>query len=76
MLKLLFDFLAFKNDIGYWKRRKTTVGLSTKTILWRCFSQIVIFLYLLEEKSSVLIIVPSGIGVVIEVRNLISQCYS
>jgi len=64
---LLFDFLAFKNDIRYWKHRKTTVGLSTRTILWRCFSQIVIFLYLLEEKSSLLIIIPGGIGVLIEI---------
>jgi len=27
---ILFDFLAFKNDISYWKKRKTMVGLSTR----------------------------------------------
>lgn len=28
--QLLFDFLAFKNDISYWRERKTMVGLSTR----------------------------------------------
>ena len=28
--QLLFDFLAFKNDISYWKKRDTMVGLSTR----------------------------------------------
>ncbi|GFO30988.1 cleft lip and palate transmembrane protein 1-like protein [Plakobranchus ocellatus] len=27
---LLFDFLAFKNDISYWKKRKNMVGLSSR----------------------------------------------
>jgi len=30
-LQLLFDFLAFKNDISYWRKRDSMVGLSTKT---------------------------------------------
>ena len=29
-LQLLFDFLAFKNDISFWKEHKTMVGLSTR----------------------------------------------
>ena len=28
--QLLFDFLAFKNDISYWKKRKNMVGLSSR----------------------------------------------
>ncbi|XP_021962765.1 cleft lip and palate transmembrane protein 1-like protein [Folsomia candida] len=65
-MHLLFDFLAFKNDVIYWKQRKTTAGLSFRTIIWRCFSQTVVFLYLLEEKSSMLVILPAAIGSVIE----------
>lgn len=30
-LQLLFDFLAFKNDISYWRNRNSMVGLSTRT---------------------------------------------
>ena len=28
--QLLFDFLAFKNDISFWRQRKTMVGLSSR----------------------------------------------
>lgn len=36
-LQLLFDFLAFKNDISFWRHRKTMVGLSTRTS--KCYMQ-------------------------------------
>lgn len=34
--------------------------------MWRFFSEIVIFLYLVDQNSSLLIIVPAGIGVLVE----------
>lgn len=63
---LLFDFLAFKNDINFWKNRKNTVGLSTRVIIWRCVSQIIIFLYLCEHKTSYIVLGPAGVGMFIE----------
>ena len=63
---LLFDFLAFKNDISFWKNRKNTAGLSTRVIIWRCFSQIIIFLYLCEHKTSYIVLGPAGVGMFIE----------
>ena len=66
VLHLIFDFLAFKNDINFWRKRDTVVGLSSRTILWRAFSQIIVFLYLMEEKSSLLISIPAGIACFIE----------
>eukprot|EP00057_Strongylocentrotus_purpuratus_P020854 XP_011675328.1 PREDICTED: cleft lip and palate transmembrane protein 1-like protein isoform X2 [Strongylocentrotus purpuratus] len=64
---LLFDFLAFKNDIAYWKARNSMVGLSIRTVTWRCVSQIIVFFYLLDQNTSLLITVPCGIGALIEV---------
>uniref|UniRef100_A0A0N5AYZ6 Lipid scramblase CLPTM1L n=1 Tax=Syphacia muris TaxID=451379 RepID=A0A0N5AYZ6_9BILA len=63
---ILLDCLAFKNDIMFWKGKTNMNGLSSRTIAWRCFSQIVIFLYLLDEESSLLVVVPIGIGCIIE----------
>ncbi|XP_015365512.1 PREDICTED: cleft lip and palate transmembrane protein 1-like protein isoform X2 [Diuraphis noxia] len=64
---ILFDFLAFKNDISFWRSRKSMAGLSSRLVVWRAFSQTVVLLYLFEEKASMLIIVPSAISSVIEI---------
>lgn len=65
--QMLFDFLAFKNDIYFWRDRDNMVGLSSRTLLWRAFSQFVIFLYLVDENTSLLVVIPAAVGTLIEV---------
>merc|ERR1711872_600860 len=65
-IHLLFDFLAFKSDINFWRGKKSMEGLSRKTILWRAFSQTVIFFHLMDEETSLLVLIPAGVGALIE----------
>ena len=39
LLHSVFDMLAFKNDIGFWKNKKNVEGLSVRTILINCVCQ-------------------------------------
>lgn len=65
-IHMLFDFLSFKNDVAFWRKKQSYEGLSSRTTMWRAFSQIVIFFYLLDENTSYLVLVPVGLGTLIE----------
>ena len=66
ILHSLFDFLAFKNDIQFWRKKKNMAGLSVHSLGVNCFFQTVIFLYLMDNDTSWMILISSGVGVVIE----------
>jgi hypothetical protein len=75
ILHTIFDFLAFKNDITYWRERKSTAGLSVRTIFLNTFCQIVIFLYLLDNDTTWLIVISSGVGIAIEFWKIKQACH-
>lgn len=69
-IHLLFDFLAIKNDVRFWRKKSNLIGLSKWTVMWRAFSQTVIFLYLCDEGSSLLVLIPTGVSTIIELWKL------
>ena len=62
-----FAFLAFKNDIGFWKKKSNLEGLSVRT-QWSSFvCQLIIFLNLADTgQASTIILCEMGVSVVIE----------
>ena len=62
----VFDVLAFKNDIGFWRQNKSMEGLSARTITFNAGCQAVIFMYLLDNDTSWMVLLSSGLGLIIE----------
>jgi len=63
----IFDFLAFSNDVKFWKERKDMVGLSFRSLIMNIFTQTVVFLYLLDNETSWMVIISNAVGLVIEI---------
>eukprot|EP00210_Caulerpa_lentillifera_P000896 g867.t1 len=66
MLHSVFDFLAFKNDIGFWKNNQSMEGLSARSIIINAACQVIVFLYLLDNDTSFVVLLSTGVGVLIE----------
>lgn len=66
LLHTVFDFLAFKNDITFWKNKKSVEGISVRTMFINFVCQIIIFLYLMDNDTSWVILISAGIGLAIE----------
>lgn len=62
----IFEFLAFKNDIQFWKDRKSLEGLSVRSVFFNLFQSVVVLLYVLDNDTSTLIKFSIGIGLLIE----------
>ncbi|RHY30983.1 hypothetical protein DYB32_005251 [Aphanomyces invadans] len=67
MLHILFDWLAFKSDIAFWQQNVSLVGISIWSMVSSLISQFIVFLYLIEQETTLLILVPSGISIVIQI---------
>ncbi|KAF2268982.1 cleft lip and palate transmembrane 1 [Lojkania enalia] len=65
---MIFEMLAFKNDVAHWRKKKDNVGTSVRTILANVVMQTIIFLYLMDnnENTSWMILFGQGMGIAIE----------
>ncbi|KAL1511182.1 hypothetical protein AB1Y20_005997 [Prymnesium parvum] len=64
---LLFDVLAFKNDVAFWRSVDTMEGLSSRTLVLNQIMELVILLYLREQDSSWLVQISSFFTLVLGV---------
>lgn len=69
LLHTLFEMLAFKNDIAFWKQKQNSAGISVRTLIVNIFFQIVTFLYLLDnnQETSWMVIISQGFGLLLEI---------
>lgn len=66
LLHTIFDVLAFKNDIQFWNKNKSMEGLSAKSVVVSFICQLIVFLYLLDNETSWMILASAGVGCCIE----------
>jgi len=66
ILHLLFEMLAFQSDIAFWQANKSLAGLSIQSLLIDWVSQTIIFLYLLESDTSLLVLVPAFLALILQ----------
>ena len=59
-IHILFDALAIKNDVSFWAAAKTLRGISVRSLSISFVSNVVITLYLWEEGSSMLVLIPQA----------------
>jgi hypothetical protein len=63
----LLDVLAFKNEIQFWRNRKSLEGQSVRTIYINLVCNVIVLLYILDhEETSWIIIINCILGVAIE----------
>lgn len=66
LLHLLFECLAFQSDISFWQSNKSLAGLSARTVVTDLISQLIVFLFLMDSDTSLLVTIPAGFGLLVQ----------
>jgi hypothetical protein len=67
LLHLIFELLSFQSDIEFWRNNKSLAGLSVRAVCTDLFSQVVVFLFLVDSDTSLLVTIPSFIAILIQI---------
>ncbi|KAL7032356.1 hypothetical protein ACKWTF_007296 [Chironomus riparius] len=67
ILHTIFELLAFKNDIQFWRERKSLEGLSVRSVFFTVFQSLIVLLYVLDNETNFMIKMSCFIGLGIEV---------
>lgn len=66
ILHSVFELLAFKNDIQFWKERKSLEGLSVRSVFFNVFQSLIVLLYVLDNETNFMIRISCFVGLAIE----------
>ncbi|TPP58064.1 Cleft lip and palate associated transmembrane protein 1 [Fasciola gigantica] len=67
ILHSVFELLAFKNDIQFWNSRESLEGLSVRSVFFNVFQSLIVFLYVLDNNTNMLITISVLLGLGIEI---------
>ena len=59
-LHLSFDLLAFRSELSFWQSLRSGKGISFNSLLLQLLISAIVFLYLLNEETTVLVLFPAG----------------
>ncbi|CAH8666470.1 unnamed protein product [Schistosoma bovis] len=63
----VFELLAFKNDIQFWKTRESLEGLSVRSVFFNVFQSFIVVLYVLDNDTNFVIKLSVVFGLLIEI---------
>ncbi|KAK6181369.1 hypothetical protein SNE40_009235 [Patella caerulea] len=67
ILHSVFEFLAFKNDIQFWKSRKSLEGLSVRSVFFNVFQSLIVLLYVMDNETNTVVRISIFVGLGIEI---------
>merc|ERR1712029_345234 len=63
----IFEFLAFKNDIQFWNKKKGVEGLSVRSVFFNVFQNLIVVLYVFDNDTNTVISISTIVGLGIEI---------
>merc|ERR1719245_1874359 len=63
----VFEFLAFKNDIQFWNKKKGVEGLSVRSVFFNVFQNLIVLLYVFDNDTNMVIRMSCFVGLGIEI---------
>ncbi|KAH9281009.1 Cleft lip and palate transmembrane protein 1 -like protein [Echinococcus granulosus] len=63
----IFEMLAFKNDIQFWRSRESFEGLSLRSVLFNIVQSVIVVLYVLDNDTNFVVRISVCIGLAIEI---------
>ncbi|CAF1480758.1 unnamed protein product [Rotaria magnacalcarata] len=66
LVHTVFEILAFKNDIQFWRTRKSLEGLSVRSVFLGIFQSFIVLLYVFDNETNTMVRISVFVGIIIE----------